>query len=185
VQAAEAIGCIAPADASDAVACLVEELHPADQDVRNRNTVRLMAIYALRKIGPPAKSAVPALLDLMRSLKNRFAVDAAVTAMKIDPANAGEAYDAFRARLRPDVAPDESWLDQIDELGKNAKPLVPELIAALKSKHASHRSAALNALKMLGPDAAEALPALRDVTKDGVEKLRAERAIRAIEAKKK
>ena len=184
VHAAEAIGCIAPNDAADAIACLVEEFYPADPDVRNRNTVRLMAIYALRKIGPPAKSAVPALLDLMRSLNNRFAVDAAVSAIKIDPANAREAYDGFRAHLRPAVAPDESWLDQIDELGKDAKPLLPDLIAALKSKHEVHRSTALKGLRNLGPDAAEALQVLREMAKDGKGNPRVEATIRAIEGKK-
>jgi len=38
---------------------------------------------------------------------------------------------------------------------------------------------------LLGPDAADSLPALRDVARDGTEKARAEMAIRAIEAKKR
>jgi hypothetical protein len=184
VHAAEAVGCIAPDDAADAVACLVDQLYPTDPDVRERNTVRLMAIYALRKIGPPARTAVPALLDLMRSLNNRFAADAAVSAIKIDPANAREAYDTFRAHLRSTGDPDESWLDQIDELGKDAKPLLPDLIAALKSKHTAHQSASLRGLTNLGPDAVEALPVLREMAEQRKGNSRIEAAIRKIEAKK-
>lgn len=185
VYAAEAVGCIAPDDAADAIACLVDELHPADPDVRNRNTVRLMAIYALRKIGAPARTAVPALLDLMRSLgASRFAADAAVSAIKIDPANSREAYDAFRAHLRATADSDDWWLDQVNELGKDAKPLLPDLIVALKSKHEPHRSSALHGLTNLGPEAAEALPVLHEMLKDGKGNPRVEAAIRAIEGKK-
>src|SRR5262249_21300501 len=159
--------------------------HGAAREGRNENAVRLMAIYVWGKTGAPARPAVPALLDLMRSLgASRFAADAAVSAIKIDPANSREAYDAFRAHLRATADSDDWWLDQVNELGKDAKPLLPDLIVALKSKHEPHRSSALHGLTNLGPEAAEALPVLHEMLKDGKGNPRVEAAIRAIEGKK-
>jgi hypothetical protein len=186
VLAAEAVGCIAPDDADDAIDTLVEALDSGDPDVRGRNTHRLAAINALKRVGRPAQSAVPALLDLMRTHgDNRFAVEAAVAAIQIDPANAGIAYDQFRAHLRVTIAePNERWLATLPELGAAAKPLLGDLISALKSRHDFQKIAAVDTLRALGPAAAEALPALRDFAMAQPDNARAQAAILAIEKKR-
>jgi HEAT repeat protein len=184
ITAAEAVARIAPYDAADAIAVLVESLDTADPDIRNRNTHSLAAIYALQRIGRPARPAVPALLDYMRyRADTRFGADAALTAIKLDPDKAGPAYDEFRAQLQTNIRePNTRWLDTLSGLGDAAKPLLPDLIAALKSKHEAQREAALATLKELGPAAAQALPALREMAKEKRGGERVNEAIKAIEA---
>ena len=184
IAAAEAVGRIAPFDAADAIAVLVGCLDTGDPDIRTRNTNSLVAIRALQRIGRPARPALPALLDFMRyRADTRFGAEAALTAIKLDPDKAGPAYDEFRAQLQPTIRePDTRWLDTLSGLGEAAKPLLPELIAALNSKHEAQREAALATLKQLGPAAAEALPALREMAKEKRGGERVNEAIKAIEA---
>src|SRR5262245_7462343 len=187
LTAAEAIARIAPDDADDAMRLLVHTLGDPSEDDPKRERFRRLAFLSLRRIGPAARPAVPALLDLMRGAPDpEIRAGAAVTVIHIDPDDAKPAYDAFRARLvSPAATPDdEDWLSALPELGKAAKPLVPDLIAALNDKSDYRRQLALITLGALGPDAKEALPALRDRERSGKDVDRVREAIRAVEGKK-
>lgn len=186
VKAAEAVSRIDPDHSDDAIACLVGELNPELGLGRRKFRHWRQVTAALIKIGPAAKSAVPALLELMGDIENEdIAPQFALAAIRLDPENAQAAYDAFRAQLQPaNPEPDDQWLARVVELGKAAKPLLPNLIAALTSKYDELRSAALETLTVLGPDAKDALPALREMAKSGKEKDRAREVIVAIEGKK-
>lgn len=183
IQAAEAVARISPNDCDDAIGQLAG-IVSGDQS----GTIRdfRIAIRALQRIGAPARSVVPILLERMRSDPDTdISVPAATAAILIDPDNAKEAYHAFRAQLQPGLAePDAEWLDGIANLGKAAKPLIPDLIAAAKGKRGVQRTSALETLAVLGPEANDALPALKELEKSGKSPELTE-AIRAIEAKKK
>lgn len=183
MQAAEAVVRIAPNDAEDAVGCLAKVV-TGDGGGRTRRDMR-QAIRALQRIGAPARSAVPALLELVRNDSDTdTSVPAAIAVIQIDPTNAGEAYDGFRNQLQPGLAdPDSDWLDGILQLGKAAKPLVPDLVVALKGRSSYQRMMAVDALTMLGPEAKQALPALKAMQKEKLANDITE-VIKAIEGKK-
>lgn len=185
ILSAEAVARIAPNHCEDAIlrlAVIVSGDHTGTIRRDTRNAIRV-----LQRIGPPARPAVPALLERMRSDPDTdIAVPAAAAVILIDPDNAKEAYDAFRAQLQPGLDdPDVDWLDGISTLGKAAKPLIPDLVSALKSKRNYQRTAAAEALTALGPDAKGALPALKELEKAGAKTIDVSDIVRAIEAKKK
>jgi HEAT repeat protein len=183
VLAAEAVYRIDPETVSDAVDCLISVLKDPGAGGRAPYRQRRAAIRVFDKIGPPARAAAPALVELVRADPGAgFAPEAAVVAIRLDPDHAGEAYDFFRFHLSPgNPDADEQWLYAIGQLKKLARPLLPDLIAALGSKHATQRDGALDALAVLGPDAREALPALREMVKANKEHRRAAEVIAAIE----
>jgi HEAT repeat protein len=187
LTAAEAIGRIAPDDAADAVGVLVDALGDPTEDNPKRDRFRRAAFRGLREIGPPAKAAGPALLEMMRAaLDAELRAEAAVTIIAIEPDSAKPAYDAFRAHLRlsGSNSDDDDWLGWLPALGKAAKPLLPDLITALKGKFDSRVLVILEVLAILGPDAKDALPVLRDREWTGSEATRVREVIRAIEGKK-
>jgi HEAT repeat protein len=185
ILSAEAVARISPNDCEDAIGRLAAIVSGDDAGIIRRDLRN--AIRVLQRIGPPAHSAVPVLLDRMRTDPDTdIAVPAAAAVILIDPENAKEAYDAFRAQLQPGLDdPDTDWLDGISNLGKAARPLIPDLVAALNSKRNYQRTAAAEALTALGPDAKEALPALQELERSGTKSVDVREIIRAIEAKKK
>jgi HEAT repeats len=187
LTAAEAIGRIAPDDAADAIGVLVDALGDPTEDNPKRDRFRNAAFRALREIGPPAKAAAPALLEIMRAAPDGdVRAESAVTIIAIDPDGAKPAYDAFRAHLKlsgPN-SEDDDWLGWLPALGKAAKPLLPDLITALKGKFDSRVLVVLEVLAILGPDAKDALPVLRDREWTANEATRVREVIRAIEGKK-
>ena len=76
------------------------------------------------------------------------------------------------------------WLEGIAQLGKAAKPLIPDLVAAVNGKAAYQRNSAIETLTLLGPDAMEALPALKEIAKNGKAPSNINDVIKAIEGKK-
>jgi HEAT repeat protein len=183
VLAAEAVYRIDPAAVADAVGCLIDVLKDPGLGGRTPYRQCRTAIRVLDRIGPPARAAAPALVELVRADPDAgFAPEAAVVAIRLDPEHAGEAYDFFRFHLSPgNPEADDQWLYAIGQLKKLARPLLPDLIAALGSKLATQRDGALDALAMLGPDARDALPALREMVKANKEARRAAEVIAAIE----
>jgi HEAT repeat protein len=163
VLAAEAAFAVDREAGREAAVCLAAVLRDTIQS-QNRRVIRT-AIRVLDKIGPPAKAAVPALVEVARSDPEAgFAPDAAVAAIRIDAEQAAEAYDMFRAQLRPgNPEADEEWLYRVPQLKKLALPLLPELIGALHSKTDFQRAFALDSLQAIGPDASDALPVLREM----------------------
>jgi HEAT repeat protein len=183
---AEAMIQIDPDDIDDSIETFANALKVDSDNNRSLRTVRRQAITAISRIGAPAKPTVPALLDVMRNESNEHvAMLAASTAIKLDPDKCDEAYDRFRLHLQPTHPdPDDIWLDGIVQLGKAAKPLLPNLIEAINGKATYQRYAVLEALTMLGPDAKEALPALKDLAKTKKGPSGVDDAIKAIEGKK-
>jgi HEAT repeat protein len=185
VTAAEAVARLDPAAVPDVVRCLAAILSdPGEEGPQSRRS-RRAAMRALDRIGPPAREAVPALLELVyRDPNSGMAPEAAVIAVRLDPDHAREAYDLFRVHLSPGHPdPDDDWLSRLSDLKGLAKPLVPDLIAALGSKNATQREVAMETLAMLGPDAKAALPALRELAKGTQNAKSAAEAIRTIEKK--
>lgn len=122
----------------------------------------LTAMDTLAKMGPAAKVVVPELLKIMAEQEDEeFASKAACTAILLDPKEAELAYQRFRSVLADPGGVPITWYERLEDLGPAAKPLLPELIAALQSKRTMVRRTAALALGNLGADAKDALPALR------------------------
>jgi HEAT repeat protein len=182
--AAEAIARIDPEQAEPAVEVLVRMV---TEKVKGPPVGRVYAIESLRRVGPPAKAAVPALCDLLKDPKAAD-TEVALAAVAIDPVAATPALDWIRAKLR-NGPKDEDAMDVVREmakLGPAGKPLVRDMVGLLKSPDEFFRLSAARALGGVGPAAADALPALREAARaDASEGVRnwAAAAVKKIEAK--
>jgi HEAT repeat protein len=184
VQAAEAVFRIDPTTVDEAVACLITVLREPNGGRRPYRQWRA-ASRALDKIGPAAKAAVPALIEVAQADPEAgVAPDMAAIAIRLDPEHAGAAYDMFRNNLNPGHPdPDDLWLSRMVDLKKLALPLLPELLVALGSKKIEQVVAAFDTLAAIGPDAHEALPTLRAMIKAKKHEARAAALIQVIEKK--
>ena len=106
---------------------IVKALDDADTQVFSN------AITAIAEIGPDAKDAIPALMDLMDGRKGR----------------------GFRPKDREQALYRAAYA--LSRIGAEARP---GLLAALKGEDTSLRRGAAKALGMTGPDAKDAVPAL-------------------------
>jgi HEAT repeat protein len=185
VLAAEAVYKISPDAVADVVACLIDVLKNPDRGGRSSFRLWRSSFRVLEKIGPAAKAAIPALVELIHADPDAsVAPEAAALAIRLDPENADRLYDLFRIHLSPgNPDADEHWLYWVGLLKKLAKPLIPDMIAALGSKYTTQREGALDALVALGPDAKDALPALRELAKGSKDAKRIAEVIAAIEKK--
>ncbi|MFH1830342.1 MAG: HEAT repeat domain-containing protein [Pseudomonadota bacterium] len=120
--------------------------------------VRSDAAYALSKIGPGAKAAIPALIVALKDQNENVRIDASIALGEIGPA----AVPALIEMLK-----DPNWLVRsaaafaLGEIGPGAKAAFPALIATLKDKEVDRR--AVQALVQIGPAAVPALfAALKD-----------------------
>ena len=103
--------------------------------------VRLTVVTALGEIGPPAKSALPALLDAMKA--------SPPIPKALDPQGVRKAI-----------------LETIGKLQPEPKEYVPILIDAMKKdRDTAVRTVAIQGLAQLGPVAKEAVPALTELQK--------------------
>ena len=143
------------------------------------------AAMAMARIGPGAKAAVPTLLELLKD-KGPFHAEIAIAAVVIDADAAKPARDWLRAQLTDNGGDKYEIAGRLQELGKCAKPLLPELQIMLKMKAPYFREHATKALGAIGPDAGEALPTLKELAaKDSSQRVRklATEAVKAIEGK--
>jgi HEAT repeat protein len=138
-----------------AVPALIETLKSKDHNPSVR------AVAALKKMGPEAEAAVPALFDALRQRRgvDRFPVQEALG--RIGPAAVPALTAALKdkdgdVRLRAASA--------LSRIGAGAKEAVPTLIEALNDKQIQHL--AVEALGKIGPDAKAALPILSEKLKD-------------------
>lgn len=123
------------------------------------------AIWALGRIGPEAKAAVPALLKAYLHDKN--------TAVSSD---AGDALLRIGDCIVPDLVrvldEDDEWVEGyyaavlLGSLGPKAKDAVPALIRCLKAKKVDLREAAIRSLGEIGAGAKEAVPALAGILRE-------------------
>lgn len=151
---------------AQAVPVLVDALKSGTEGLVGR------AARALRKIGEPARDAVPALVARIRASKGRSHDDAEVieALMRIAPRR-NEAVPALRAVLR-EPASNPSRIHAVVALGKmgtEAKEAVPDLIKMLDedaSKAGPIRFHAAMALGQIGSEAKRAVPALVKLLND-------------------
>src|SRR5215471_2013797 len=135
---------------SDEAAIVVPSLIPLLKDRDHR--LRSGAAYALGRIGPPARDAVPALkAALQNALKD-------------------EANDEPARMFRYHIA------RALGKLGPEARSAVTPLAELLKDRDAYVRSAAGEALGLIGPGARAAVPALTRALEDGEAAVRLEAA---------
>ena len=184
VYAAEAVVRIDPRHNDDAVDRLIRYLRWTDEEGA-RFPYRDPAIDAIRRLGPMAKACLPVLVEILPACRReRDACRVAVAVLAVDP-RAEPALARFRAALKRTAPPAGTlFLSALDDLDAGtATALLPDLTAALSSKDGDVRGVAVSALRKLGPAAAPALPALRDLAKSGADKAHVEKAIQVIEGR--
>jgi HEAT repeat protein len=162
--------------ARDAVPVLLPLL-AADDDAE-----RALPATLLGEIGPRARSAVPALRKLLKD-RERGVRGAAAGALSRLDRTAVEAIPVLVEVLGEEARTELFPGTHVEALARFGKPAVPALIELLKDRHAVYRltsplglttgpeaeilaGQAAFALGEIGPDAAEALPALLDVLQD-------------------
>ena len=140
--------------------------------------IRVKALIGLSNLGPKARPAIPAMIELLKD-KNPQVRERAL---------AGIAMSSFmneKKMLRPlgeiDVKIVQLLIPFLDDesdkvrvmamscLGNarsKAKDAIPKLLPLLAHEDISHRAGASSCLGAIGPDARAALPALRAISKD-------------------
>jgi HEAT repeat protein len=180
-HAAAALARVDPAQTPKAVEVLVDLIKDRKAGAAHRD-----AITALRRIGPNAKAAMPALAELLND-KDYDHADVAVAMLVIDADGAKPALEWVRKVLTDKSSSDLYELTELlPQLGAAAKPLIPELVTLLQSKVLFQRARAIEALGEIGPDAKDALPELKKITEsDTRERIRnaIADAVKKIEAK--
>ena len=178
----------------DALAPVIEALGD-DTEINKYNTIRAVALNALRNCGSDAKNAVPRIVKLIEKEENRHDAikRALITLGNIAPtepillATTKEWLRSTTPEHRSDAAEVIWW---IGEPGKGA---VPELIAALKMTDVKDakldlriKQGVVGTLGKIGPSAKEALPTLEALANFGDSFFReqVEKAIKAIRAGK-
>jgi HEAT repeat protein len=123
---------------------------------------------ALRKLGPDAKAAVPALRQIVGETDiSIFRIHCAATLAKLDP----EHKEAAVAALTEIMGRTNSYLQleaaaALLELDKNNRRALTTMEQGLVDVNAYNRQVAARKLGQLGADAKAALPALRRATED-------------------
>jgi HEAT repeat protein len=147
----------------EAVSGLTDALQDQDPSVRGA------AAMALREIGADAKSAIPALAQMLRDPDGYLRTIAAHT------------LETFKADAVPSVVPMLGDCDPrvralaaetLRAIGPDARAAVPALTETLHDECPSVRDAAAFALREMGPEAKSAIPALANMLCDEDEYLR-------------
>lgn len=154
LQAAGALGGIGP----DARAAVLALLHPAYSDY---DEVRYMATWALGMIG--SRTAVDTLVDKLKDGEWHVRLAATWGLGSIGGKTAVAALFETLCEVTEVVDVREAATNALREIGK---PAVIHLIKALKNRDEWVRLQAAEALGDIGPDAREAVPALREALED-------------------
>lgn len=132
--------------------------------------VRRSAAVALGRIGPGARSALPALIDAVRSgygdASGLVGYEAAVAVVRIDP-DGTHAATLIAERLK-DAEPKVRYRAAVAVrvIGSALARAVPALIAATEDPKQNVRYQAVRALGVVAPSARAALPALSRALRD-------------------
>ena len=181
LHAAEAVGRVDSEQAPKAAKALIKLMRDADFDFYR---VRVNSLAAIRRIGPAAKSVAPTLLSMIEEERD-VREHAALTLIVVDPDGAQPAFEWFRKALAAEATVNShALIARLPEIGVAAKPLVPELIVALKSNY--YQKDAIRSLAAIGPGAKDALSELKKLAEDGPRpeiKWLAAAAIKKIEVK--
>ena len=125
-----------------------------------RKGVRQTAAWALGKIGPEARAAIPALSELCKDKDEGVRQFAAQALGRIGPA----AIPALTELLKCKYGPTQRGARQA--LKKIGPAAVPALLELLKDKNRSVQKAAVDALGDIGTEAGIAIPAIIQLLKD-------------------
>lgn len=125
--------------------------------------LRWWAALALRGIGPDAKAALSALNEAMKSPMEQYAdvaFAAAVAQVTIgdDPKEPVKFVSDLLDHREPAIR--AGAVQALGAMGESAGEAVPELVKAMKDENELVRTAAIESLRNLGPDAARAVDSL-------------------------
>lgn len=151
----------------DPVLELAKDLESSDADVRYE------AVKALEDYGPEAAPVVPQLAEVLKDSNAKVRYRAAKALSKVGSA-AKEAVPQLGEALS-DPNPDVRYYaaKALAEVATHTEPVVAALAKALQLKGETRtRYYVLKCLNELGPKAAPALPAIRQLKQDPDEKLR-------------
>ncbi len=150
--------------------------------------VRVMAINGLRGMGPKARKAVPALVEVLREKDVRTEVPVLTALQRIKPdlkEIIGPVMEAFEEKEWTSV-PQEA-INLLTVYGKDGGPAVGPLVALLQTKEAiRYQRAIIDLLGGMGPTAKEALPQLAEIIRTSTDSnsiAAARAAYKAIEEK--
>ena len=164
-SAALALGRISKSDAT--VEALVQTLN------ERSNTMRRFAAAALGNIGKDAVRAQGALVAALAKEEDsaRIEIAGAIIRTGGDPE---AALKVLSGVLRdPTDSMEKYWAtSQIEKIGVAAKPLLPDLISALKSDNTDMRGTSARALGVIGADIGEVILALEALLDDQIEEIR-------------
>jgi len=187
VAAAEAAARIDPAQSEKAVALLLGLLNVVEEkkEAKQRGSLRSEATKSLGRLGSNARPAMQTLLKVFETEKpSRYDIrnELAIAMILIDADNAKPALTMIREHLSGKSGYNYELDDMIKELGPASKPLMRELLEALKSMVPGQRYRAIELLGDIGPDAKDALPLLKEIA---VKETRQQHREAAMEAVKK
>jgi HEAT repeat protein len=159
-------------DRREAVAAMLFEVIHSDNRWHREG-----ALKALAEIGPAASSVLPALKKRLRDEKGLADLWVAYAICKIGRrVRTGETvldqrYEAIEVLTALVREPDQRFglcgvTEVVRELGPDAAPLAPALVAVLKNRKSREHDAALEALQAIGPAAAEAVPVLEAMLRE-------------------
>ena len=131
--------------------------HLSDPDAK----VRWNAIQALRRIGPAASAAVPALVEYLKIAEALTKIDICMALGEIGPAAVPALVEVLKSS--EDEHTKYSACVALGEIGAAA---VPALVEVLKSSKDVHKKVdACKALGKIGPAASAAVPALKSLAR--------------------
>jgi len=164
-------------DAEGAVPALIDTLK--DEELRGA------AFDALEHTGKYGKPAIPALVELLKSVSPSQRILIARALYRIDPRHP-KVVPVMLEGLQDKDPKVRSLAAHDIGLGPKAPSAVPALIKLLKDKNPDVRLAAAGALWHIGPAAKAAIPALKEALEDEDESVRhnARHALESIGAKK-
>ncbi len=180
-SAAEAVARIDPSKVESAVKVLAATL----KDPKNLNSmVRVYALTSLRKIGPAAKTATPALEEMLGD-DGSFHAEVAITAICLAGEDARVAIKYIREHILKDSDDPDAYdiIDFFPNLGAHARIFLPEIRTVLEStKVPRFQELMCDAIAEVGPNAKDLEPQLKALIQKSKRKSTVEAAEKALAA---